>query len=359
MRVCSRSHRIATPPGGLSGYSLAELIIGLALGLCAVCLILPVVAGGLRLAAAQPSGADLDQRLRAVSSVVRTALEHAGLGPVAGEEPGALQARVPAVLPRRTGGPTPDPATSAWRDRLTVMAARRGAVAVPLAVAMASPDSLMTYDNGPPCPPLDGRCGFRPAQAALVDDRFATFDLARLTVAEPGILGVAPGALSKAYSPAASARVLPVEVTQLRYDVGRRQLRMADGFGNEMPFVDEVAGVEFEYFGDAHPPASPRPPLGTASCLFAADGTSLLPELAGGAGGPVRLGLNTLADGPFCGEGALRYDADLLRVRRIVARIRLAPATSVRQDGHGALARLIQQREVVVDVTFRNVPSGG
>ena len=344
-------------PSSTTGLSLAELLIALALALCAVAVVLPLVAGGLTLAVLQPEVADLDQRLRVTSTMVRSALEQAGAGPAAGEDQGALALRIPPVFPQRRGATVSDPPESAWADRITLVAARAGAVAASLAVPMATAGSPLSFDTGPPCPPLDGRCGLRVGQMALVDDRTGAFDLLRLSVVEPGVLAGAPATLSRAYGVATGARVLPVEVRQLRFDADRRQLRLGDGHGPDLPFIDDVVGLACEYLGDPRPPVTPRPPLGESSCLFGADGVALLPELAGAVGGLVRLSLGALSDGPFCGAGAARYDADLLRIRRVVVKVRLAPAS---RQGAAAdrspLSTLSQSREVVVDVSLRNLP---
>ena len=68
----------------------------------------------------------------------------------------------------------------------------------------------------------------------------------------------------------------------------------------------------------------PRPPDGEANCLYAADGTyqSALPVL-GAPGRLIELTPAMLTDGPWCGAGDTRYDADLLRVRRMRVSVRL------------------------------------
>jgi hypothetical protein len=32
--------------------------------------------------------------------------------------------------------------------------------------------------------------------------------------------------------------------------------------------IDNVVGVQFEYFGDPNPPIAPKPPMGIANCLY-------------------------------------------------------------------------------------------
>jgi hypothetical protein len=82
------------------------------------------------------------------------------------------------------------------------------------------------------------------------------------------------------------------------------------------------------------------------------------------------LPLATLADGPWCGAGGLRFDVDLLRVRRVRVALRLqaidaavrgvGAAFAVSGSGHDAASR-VADVEAVVDVAPRNlaiVPGG-
>ena len=115
--------------------------------------------------------------------------------------------------------------------------------------------------------------------------------------------------------------------------------------------------MECEYFGSAAPPIRPRPALGSANCLFEADGTPRLPVLASSGAAWVRLPLALFRDGPFCGNGAMQYDADLLRVRRVVVRVRVRADRGAVVGGAmmSSLARLGDVREVVIDATIRSL----
>jgi hypothetical protein len=91
-----------------------------------------------------------------------------------------------------------------------------------------------------------------------------------------------------------------------------------------MPVADHVTRFHVEYFGDVSPPQDPRPPIGEANCLYDLSG-ALLP---GALLGPppftlMRLGRERFTDGPWCGSGAMQFDADLLRVRAVRITLRL------------------------------------
>jgi type II secretory pathway pseudopilin PulG len=124
--------------------------------------------------------------------------------------------------------------------------------------------------------------------------------------------------------------------------------------GVDVPVVDNVVALAFEYFGDPQPPAMRKPlsdpigpwttygpkPSAAAAALFAAGENCVFvsdvssppqPRLAilDASGGPLAaLTPSQLTDGPWCpDEGAPdRWDADLLRVRSIGIRIRVQAA---------------------------------
>ena len=76
---------------------------------------------------------------------------------------------------------------------------------------------------------------------------------------------------SNAYSTDAS--IVEAELHTYYFDASLRQLRHYDGDRTDVPVVDNVVQLEFEYFGEPSPPTAPKPALGTANCLYDAGGT--------------------------------------------------------------------------------------
>ena len=112
---------------------------------------------------------------------------------------------------------------------------------------------------------------------------------------------------------------------------GTPQLMRYDGGASDLPVVDHVVGLGFEYFDGAGPidPAA-------------------------------------LQDGPWISGGAVApFDADLLRVRRVRATVRIEAALASMRGPAGALfarggtstssARYAPDLEVRVDIALRNV----
>jgi hypothetical protein len=86
-----------------------------------------------------------------------------------------------------------------------------------------------------------------------------------------------------------------------------------------------VVAMTMEYFGAPTPPVTPKPPTGQGNCLYDAAGQPLsgMSHLSPGDDGLAPLPIELFSDGPWCGSGALTYDADLLRVRRVRVTLRL------------------------------------
>lgn len=142
------------------------------------------------------------------------------------------------------------------------------------------------------------------------------------------------------------------------------QLMAVDSSGIDVPVVDHVVALGFEYFGDSQPPTMRKPlsdpsgpwtsygpkPSSTAvgsfaageNCVFVSDGSSTpqprLATLASAGGAHVPLTPSQVTDGPWCPDDIApdRWDADLLRVRGVEVRVRVQAALSALRGPAGA-----------------------
>jgi hypothetical protein len=201
--------------------------------------------------------------------------------------------------------------------------------------------------------------------------------------------------LTKSYGPGAQV----AQITQRTFylNVPTLQLMYYDGDQRDEALVDNVVDLKFEYFGEARPPVlvtgpagtkwttyGPKPPAvgvsnGTTwpagqNCAFTIDGggaqVSRLPDLAAGSVGLVKLTEAQMTDGPWCPDAAFptRFDADLLRVRKIGISMRVQVASTELRGPAGALFRrsgtsmgsrmLVPDQEVRFEVTPRNFNLG-
>jgi type II secretory pathway pseudopilin PulG len=164
---------------------------------------------------------------------------------------------------------------------------------------------------------------------------------------------------------------------------------MANAGGNDVPVVDNVVGLTFDYYGDPRPPRilrpladlvgpwttyGPKPSVAAVppyaageNCVFALDplgaSVSRLPPLAPAGVSLVPLVAAQLTDGPWCPQPGVpdRWDADLLRVRAIGVTLRVQAAASLRgpagaRFAHGGTARTARRMTPDLEVQLRVAP---
>lgn len=131
------------------------------------------------------------------------------------------------------------------------------------------------------------------------------YDVFTVTGTAGELLHDSPNApFSRAYV-AANAVVVPIVQRVYHFDRLSRRLMLYDGFQSDVPLIDNVVDLRFDYFADAIP----------------GPGLQQLP-------------LHAFTDGPFLGVSPHRFDGDLLRIRLIRVTLRLqASADDVRGRG--------------------------
>jgi prepilin-type N-terminal cleavage/methylation domain-containing protein len=350
-----------------AGFSLVEMLVATAILAAAFVVLFQLTATGQRVARAQPDAADMRQRLRVAADMIQRDLLMAGAGLAHGEDAGPLVNYLPAVVPMRTGAKKADPELSFFDDRVSVLFVEAGTASAPLTSDMPAPASDVPVAASAPGCPAAGLCGFEDGTRALIVDTSGAglgFDLFSVAGTATGLSHGPPDPdFSRAYA-AAGTRVVPVRQRVYYLDAPARRLMMYDGYQTDVPLVDNIVSLKFEYFVDPWPASVPRPKDGEASCLYAA-GTppiSLLADLGGPALVPA--GASLLSDGPLCGVAPHRFDGDLLRIRRIRVTIR-AQVVDRALRGSGADfaspgvstggVNAVPDIEVAFDVTPRNM----
>jgi prepilin-type N-terminal cleavage/methylation domain-containing protein len=353
--------------GRCAGFSLVELLI--ATGITAIVLAMASTMAVAELAAWRRESArvDLQQRARVAADALGRALLEAGVGPASGDGLGPLVQNVPPVLPRRAGARTPDAPDVFRREAFTVLRWRPDADAARLLTPAASAAAALEVAPSAACGTAS--CGFAAGDLVMLRDASAAYDIFAVTGAAGPVLSVRPLGAGTGSTYAAGTAAVRVTLSTFWHDRGTRALREYDGDTSDLPLLDDVVGMEVEYFGDTRPPVGSRPG-GVANCLYEADGTyraAWLPAL-GPVPALVALDAGLLTDGPWCGGGANAFDADLLRIRRVRVVLRLQaadPAVRGADPRHFALAGTARQSAVVVpdrhvtlDVALRNLRQG-
>jgi type II secretory pathway pseudopilin PulG len=342
------------------GFTLVELLVSTTVTLCVTAALLAVVSPTRDIFTAESEASDMQQRIRIAQSMLFRDLMMAGAGTDFGPDAGPLADFVPAVLPYRLdrGGDAPGSFRS---DAVTLVYVPSAKAQTTIAHAMPAQSGDVRVNISPGCSLNDDACGLSQAGTALVYESTGAFDLFAVTGATGSLLHVRHTFDdSPAVFPAGSRIVQAIVRSYfLRVDpqTGSQQLMRGDGDGGPLaPVVDHVVGLSFEYFGSPAPPAmradladpagpwttyGPKPPLPDLqpttyppgeNCVFTTDGMtpgSRLPSLEPDAPGTLaRLTAEELTDGPWCPDAAHanRFDADLLRLRKIRVTVRVESA---------------------------------
>ena len=266
-----------------------------------------------------PETANVQQRSRHVFDRLHTDLLAAGQG-TALVSPGPLGRFLPPVVPYRLGRRADGVEHRRMRPSAitTVSVSRTSGSETTSLVPIAGPAPVVLLDPDSDCAPPS--CGYRARDLVLVFDAHGAWELFRVTAT-----GAMTLTLERAHATATvfapGAVIAPVELNHYYADVERSQLRHYDGWQGDFPLVDDLVELRFRFFGDA-----PADAPGCPGSVRAA------------AVGPlVEIGLDQLADGPWCGPAGLPFDADLLRIRAVGVDLRLQSAA---EELRGADPRL-------------------
>ena len=347
-----------------NGFGLIELLIATVIGIVVLAVLLQFAVTTHTVTNAQGEAVDLQQRLRVALEMIRHDLMLAGAGPVRGPSRGPLNAVFAPIVPGRLGLTGADPELSFHDDRISLVYVPDEGPQSRVVSTMASAGSPIAIDGAAP--------GCRPGAACS----FAAG--ADAVISEPGVCGPhevltvrAVDATNNLLTPMASlsrpygsgARVAAVVQRTYYLDAPGKRLMMYDGARSDVPLVDHVVDLRFAYYGDPRPDSVPVPGPGTSNCAYA--GTppvSLLTDWGGDA--PKLLDASRLTDGPSCGQPPYRFDADLLRIRRVSVAIRLEAESAEFRGRGGAFvsaglsrssARNVVDLQTVIDVSPRNM----
>ena len=386
--------RVASDEGG---FSLLETMLAATLTLIVTATVFGVMHPAEGLFAAEPERADMQQRIRVAHDALSRDLLLAGAGAYAGNQSGPLVCYFAPVLPFRQGARHADAAGTFASDRITLLyvpsTSAQTLIDQPLSPANMAFAPVPGLDGA--CPAGDALCGFSIGATALVYDAAGNYDTFTITGIEAGRFTLSvnrdSGSMTTAYPAGSKVVEVRSRTYYLKTDVVTKasQLMRYDGTDNaDVPITDHVVDLQFKYYGESRPPAvtapvadgerarttyGAPPDASGESCLFVNDGTptpaSRLPVLGDGTTALVPLAAAQLNDGPWCPNAANpnRWDADLLRIRRIDVTLRVQSAVAALRGPAGILfsnggtsrggARWVPDQEVRFSVAPRNLNS--
>jgi hypothetical protein len=388
------------------GLTLVELLVASAITLTVTAGAFALLSPAHGIVKIQPEVADLQQRLRVGVETLTKALVVAGAGMTVGSTAGPLLNYFAPVLPHRSGLANNDPALGRYyrTDAITVVSVLQTASQTTIRESVGVNAQTLQLNVQPGCPQgrADQLCGFDEKMRVLLFDASGARDVMTITDLQDPLLFVQyGGSLSVPYEAGSSIARITSHTYYLKSDIASAtyQLMHYDGYQTDLPVVDHVVKLEFSYFGEPQPPTlrpgkalddpvgpfttyGPKPPPvdrdnandswpAGENCIFhVQDGKQLprLPVLTVGVS-QVALRPEVLSDGPWCMDAghANRFDADLLRIRRVHVKLRVqAAAASLRGPAgvlftRGGTARAgdhVPDHEIGFDVTPRNLSAG-
>jgi Tfp pilus assembly protein PilW len=399
-----------------SGFTIIEMLLATVLTMAVTGAIFGMLNPSQGLYQTQPEMSDLQQRLRVSVQVLYRDLVMAGAGTYQGANAGPLHNVLAPVMPYRVGGSIDDPTSGRWyrEDAITLRyvptTTAQATVATNMTAGLHSFSIQLQGCTAAVAATASSYCGFVIGMPVLVFDSRGNADQLTVTAINPALTPPQiqidhAGALSVSYT---AGQTAVARLTQRTYylkvddETQTSQLRQFDGDNTDLPVVDNVVKLLFEYYGEGAPPRvlpnvvlsslkgpwttyGPKPPsLGDANapwpdgenCLFLVGNNGLHePRLAtlGGGVSQVKLDagiLNGDDEGPWCADEtkAMRFDADLLRIRRIGVTLRVQTALASLRGPAGVLfanggsatdgKRYVPDQEIRFDVTPRNMNLG-
>ena len=390
------------------GFTLVELLVATGIMLAITGAVFQLLNPAQGTFKAQPEVADLQQRMRVGVDTLYKDLVMAGAGSYLGASSGALSNFFAPVMPYRIGDQLSDPKAGVFYrpDTISMIYVPPTPSQTTIRDPMPQNSVQLKVQAQDYCPggQQNDLCDFEEGMRVIIFDTTGAYDPITITSVQDSALHLGyDGDLSKAYGRDAKITQVRTATYYLKTDLATKtyQLRHYDGYQTDLPVVDHVVALEFEYYGDPQPPRlipgkaltdtigpwttyGPKPPLlgqNNASdtwpvgenCTFTvADGQHVprLGALAAAGVGQVRLTQDILTDGPWCPDaaGQERYDADLLRVRRVRVKLRVQVAEESLRGPAGALFvrggtsiggdRYVPDQEIRFDVTPRNLNLG-
>jgi hypothetical protein len=388
-----------------SGFTVVEMLIAAGIMMVVTGAIFELMNPSRGVFEAQPERADLQQRLRVGAETLRGDLVMAGAGMYAGQAAGALTYFFAPIYPYRAIGTDSDPARGVFyrTDAISLIYVPPTPSQTTISDPMPPNSAEIKVNPQPNCPGgrQDQLCGFEVGMRLVIFDDQGNWDTFTVTQVQDAAAHLQHRGQDFTVAYAANSNVTQVKTATyyLKTDNAARtyQLMYYDGYDTDLPVVDDVVALEFEYWGDPNPPQltgraltdnigpwttyGPKPPpLGVArggwpageNCAFRVQNGQHVPRLAdlGLGSAQVRLTQAMLTDGPWCPDANKpnRFDADLFRVQRIRVRMRVQTAKDNLRGPVGALFqrggtatsnyRFVPDQEIRFDIAPRNLNLG-
>jgi hypothetical protein len=393
---------------GEAGFTITEMLIASMIMMAVTGTVFHLINPAHGTFQAQPEIADMQQRMRVAIDSLRRDLVMAGAGSYVGASAGALNNYFAPMMPYRIGNLNSDPKAGVFYrpDAISIMYVPPTPSQTTIRDPMPQTSTELKVQQQDYCPggKQNDLCDFEEGMRVIIFDPSGAWDAITITSVQDAALHLGhDGQLSVPYGTDAKITQVKTATYYLKSDTATNtyQLRFYDGYQTDLPVVDNVVKLEFEYFGDPVPPQllpnkaltdvngpwttyGPKPPplgvdnvndtwLAGENCTFFVDANGQhaprLATLAAGVG-QVKLDPAILTDGPFCPDNTKQepFDADLLRIRRVRVKLRVQVGLQELRGPAGLLfvrggtstsgERFVPDQEIAFDVTPRNMNLG-
>jgi Tfp pilus assembly protein PilW len=358
---------------GGRGFSIVEVVLAMSVVLLVTAGVFSVLNPAQGSFSTQSEVADIEQRLRVASDTLYRDLVMAGAGAYIGTQTGPLTSYFAPILPSRQGAVNDDPPATFRRDTVTLFHVPTTSAQTTISQVIAGTSPELRVHLSPGCPRGQTLCGFAAGMTVVVFDVSGQVGLFRVTDVHGSSASLRANRAGNDSTFPEGAKIAQISSRTYSLKKATSQLVQYDGTTNaDVPVVDHVVGLTFDYYGDPQPPRrtgrslddptgpwttyGPAPPAVTAqipgrgypageNCTFVAVRETHAPRLPvlGGSGTAtlVKLTEAQLTDGPWCPDGANvnRFDADLYRVRKLEVTMRVESANAALRGPAGALFR--------------------
>lgn len=351
------------------GFSLLEAVIATGLTMVVVASVFAMMHPAQGAFATEPEVADVQQRIRVAVDTLTRDLTMAGAGAYIGGHTGPLIHYFAPVLPFRQGVSGDDAVGTVRTDTITIIFVPSTSAQTTLGADLMPAELTLQAAVEPGCPVGTNLCGFTAGMTVVVYDdtgNFDAFTIATVTDSAAQLRLTARPADSSTTIYKTGSKVVEARVHTyyLKTDIASQtfQLMHYDGSANAgVPVVDHVVGLAFDYYGEPRAPSlttaghtsyGPAPPaLGITTTAYPA-GENCAFQVEDASGRQVsrlpalnatlaltQLTAAQLADGPWCPDetNANRWDADLLRIRKVGVTIRVEAALAALRGPAGVL----------------------
>ena len=262
----TRARHVETPDS-TCGFSLVELVIALAITLALTAAVFALVGPANGAFQTQPEAADVQQRLRAATDALSRDLLVAGSTPYIAQGPDqTTPLPAAAVFPMRVGRISPDTAGTVNPARIAVWSVSPVAPQARLASPLASTSGVATFVPGAGCRSGAPSCGFQTGTTVVVLGGSGAWDVFSITSVAGSTLTLQHNLRdAPLVHPAAESTIAEAAVRTYMFKDDpaagfARLVRYEAAGGSDVPVIDHLVDVQFQYLGEGEPPA---PVLGT------------------------------------------------------------------------------------------------